>query len=106
MKVFFDMSGLFCPYCGQEHSGSGKFCSGCGKDISDAIIEYKDKRLPIKLNNGKTETKVEPEIKEKKYPTGRPLPKHTRAGKVSDIDDVRNTRVMEGICDIFCYWCM
>ena len=100
--VLFDMSGLFCPFCGEEHTGSGKFCSGCGKDISDTIIEYKENRLPIKLNNGVSETQAQPEVKEKKYPSGSPLPKPGRAGKGSDIDDRRNASAL----DLFCFWCV
>lgn len=75
------MSGLFCPKCGKQHTTKGQYCSFCGEDLADAILEYKDKRLPVKLNHTAPQIKEQEQEPVKKYPTGRPLPKPGRAGK-------------------------
>ncbi len=96
------MSELHCPNCGEQHSTKGKFCSFCGEDLTDAILQYKDKRLPVKLDYTEPEVKVEPKVEEKKYPTGRPLPKPGRARRdysiLSEDQDA-------SIFDIIFRWC-
>ncbi len=95
------MSGLFCPNCGEQHTTKGQYCSYCGEDLKDAILEYKDKRLPVKLNYNEKESKAEPQEEIKKYPTGSPLPKATRAGQ--DTGDIRIRSnifldILSGLC--------
>ena len=43
------MSGIYCPQCGKLHESEGKFCEYCGYDLEDVILQYKDKRLPVRF---------------------------------------------------------
>lgn len=95
------MSGLFCPNCGKQHNTSERYCSFCGEDLSEAILQYKDKRLPVKLNHTAPEKRAEPLEESAKYPTGNPLPKATRAGQDSPI---RRKKVFS-IWGILFHWC-
>lgn len=98
------MSGLFCPKCGNQHTTKGQYCSYCGEDLKDAILEYKDKRLPVKLNHNAHQIKEQEQEPVKKYPTGSPLPKATRAGQ--DTGDIRKrSNIFLDILSDLCLGC-
>jgi len=43
------MENFVCPKCRKPHNSEAKFCFHCNQDLEAAIIEYKEKQLPIKL---------------------------------------------------------
>ncbi len=49
------MSEFFCPSCSKKHLSNDRYCSFCGYDLEQLILEYKDRHLPVKLNNHKEE---------------------------------------------------
>lgn len=42
---------VLCPECGMEHLSSERNCTYCGYDLTDLIVDFKDKHLPISFNN-------------------------------------------------------
>ena len=42
------MSELYCANCGKVHESESKFCEYCGFDLKEAILRFKQRRLPIK----------------------------------------------------------
>ena len=71
------MKDFKCPKCGKPHESEARFCYFCKTDLEDAILEYKEKHLPIRFehkiptqlpkhevdsfNGDKTEEKLKPE---------------------------------------------
>lgn len=49
MVVISNMEGFKCTRCRKPHESEAKFCYFCGEDLEDAILEYKEKHLPIKF---------------------------------------------------------
>ena len=96
------MSGLFCPNCGKQHNTPERYCSFCGEDLSEAILQYKNKRLPVKLNHTAPENKAELQENSVRYPTGRPLPEPSRSGRRGLLREKREVSTWEVI---FCWCC-
>ena len=42
---------LKCIKCGNVHQTSSNFCDFCGEDLEEAILEYKERNLPIQYNH-------------------------------------------------------
>ena len=42
------MSELHCSNCGKLHESDSKNCEYCGNDLKEAILRFKQRRLPIK----------------------------------------------------------
>ncbi len=98
------MSGVFCPNCGKQHESKERFCEFCGEDLSDVIIQYKNKKLPVKLEYNEPKLKEDVEVKEKKYPTGSPLPPPGRVSRKehSLFEDGEEAN----ICEFIFKWCI
>lgn len=48
------MSDIYCPSCGQEHTSNNRYCTNCGADLENVILKFKEKKMPVSYNNGKT----------------------------------------------------
>ncbi|NPD88917.1 MAG: hypothetical protein HGN29_09330 [Asgard group archaeon] len=44
------MSELYCANCEKLHESESRFCEYCGFDLKEAILRFKQKRIPVKYN--------------------------------------------------------
>ena len=103
--ILFEMSGLYCPNCGKLHESAEKFCMFCGDNLESLILEYKNQRLPVKIENTAPQRRIMSKDEyDRYYLKGKPLPK---VGTDSPIEADRKKRwiLFEFISDILCLSC-
>ena len=60
----FGMKEFRCPECGKAHNSEARFCFFCKADLEEAILEYKEKHLPIRFENNNKMKLTEEELEE------------------------------------------
>jgi len=93
----------FCVNCGKEIEAYSRFCEYCGEDLTNVIIHHKNKKLPVKIEYEEPQLKEDLEVKEKKYPSGSPLPPPGRTAKK---DHSLFQDGEEDACEFIFRWCL
>ena len=60
------MKDFKCPNCDVVHTSNNRYCSSCGEDLEEAILEFKENRLPIVFFNGGSKEKSSMDEAEKR----------------------------------------